>query len=67
MRWRLAKLQKNNPKVREFKTNLSEVKKDEKGVLCHESLPYIFEIICFEIISHHHNDPLVNHCEIQKN
>ncbi len=39
---------------------------DIEGVLHWEGLPYLPEIIRFEIISRHHNDPLEGHFGIEK-
>ena len=39
---------------------------DIKGVLHHQGLPYVPEIIRTELISRHHNDPLARHFGIEK-
>ncbi len=36
------------------------------GVLCHQGLPYVSEVIRTELISRHHDDPLAGHFGIEK-
>ena len=68
MSLRLSELQKNNEKVKLFRsfTGLPEGWKNVEGGLQFQGLPYVPEIIRFEVISCHHNDPLVGHFGIDK-
>ena len=45
---------------------LKEGWEDIDGVLHHQGLPYVPEIICTELISRHHDDPLAGHFRIEK-
>ena len=64
----LYKLQNNNKEAktsRDF-TGLLEDWKNIEGVFQCQRLPYILEIICFEVINGHHNDPLARYFSIDK-
>lgn len=66
IRLRLSKLQENDLETRKFTENLPEGWKDIKNIFYYQNLPYISEIICFQIISHHYNDPLAGCFGIKK-
>ena len=69
MRLKLHKLQAENEQVRKLKANQQlgqQGWKDINGVLHHQGLPYVSEIIQIELISRHHNDPLESHFGIEK-
>ena len=70
MRLRLAELQESDAeaqKIRaeELKEGLDEYV-DVDGVLHHQGLPFVPEIIRTELISRHHDDPLAGHFGIDK-
>ena len=68
MRLRLSKLQENDEEAKLLRgaTGLPERWEDVEGVLQYQGLPYVPEIICSEVISCHHNDPLARHFGIDK-
>lgn len=67
MRQRLSKLQKNNKKARKLRSKkLPENLKDIKEVLYYQGFFYIPKIIYSELISRHHDNPLVGNFEIEK-
>ena len=68
MELKLTKLQANDPtgKNIQSKNGLVEGWDDVDGVFHHKSLPYSPEIIRTELISRHHDDPLVGHFRIEK-
>ena len=68
MRLRLLELQENDEETKLFRGSARLLKgwKDVKGVLQYQKLIYISAIICFEMISRHHNDPLIGHFGIDK-
>ncbi len=43
------------------------LEQDADGVLHHQGLPYVPEVIKTELISMHHDDPLAGHFGIDKN
>ena len=67
MRLRLLDLQDNNDQARKLQAaDLPEEWEDIKGVLQYGGLFYISEIIWLELISQHHDNPLVGHFGIDK-
>ena len=68
MRLRLSELQESDPKGSELKSKdeLSDSWEDTDGVLYHQGLPFIPEVIWTKLISQHHNDLLVEHFGINK-
>ena len=68
MRLRLQELQGEDKQAQKLRTEQS-VKdgwQNINGVLHHQSLPYVPEIIRTEFISRYHDDPLVGHFGIEK-
>ena len=66
MRLKLQKLQAEDEQARKTRAEYSEGWDNINGVLHHQSLFYVPEIIRAELISRHHNDPLVGHFGIEK-
>ena len=68
MRLRLPELQESNPEAQELKSKeqLPDGWEDIDGVLYHQRLLFISEVIRTELISWHHNDPLAWHFGINK-
>ena len=68
MRLRLSELQDNDKdaKLLRGSAGLPEGLEDIEGVLQYQGLSYVPAIICSEMISRHHNDPLVRHFGIDK-
>ena len=67
MRLKLHKLQAKDKHARKLRVEqLVKDWQDINGVLHHQSLPYVREIIQTELISRHHDDPLVSHFGIEK-
>ena len=67
MRLRLPELQDEDKETKALKVaGLPEDWKEVEGVLQYQGLLYGPEIIRSEVISHHHNDPLVGHFDIDK-
>ena len=67
MRLRLQKLQDKDKHVCKLRAEqLVKNWQDVEGVLHHQGLPYVPEIIRIELISRHHNDPLAGHFGIEK-
>ena len=67
MRLRLSELQDNDEEAKALRVaDLPKDWEDVKGVLQYQVLPYVPDIIRYEIISCHHNDPLAGHFEINK-
>ena len=67
MRLRLVELQAEDSQVRKIRAEkLDRNWGDSDRILNHQGLPYVFEIIRTELISRHHNDPLVGHFGIEK-
>ena len=67
MRLRLHKLQAKDEYA--CKLRAEQLAKDWRnidGVLHHQGLPYVPEIIRTELISRHYNEPLAAHFEIKK-
>ena len=67
IRLRLQELQSEDKQARKLKAE-QPVKdwQDIEGVLHHQGLPYVPEIIRTELISRHHDDPLAGHFSIEK-
>ena len=67
MRLRLVELQAEDSQARKIRAEkLGGNWEDSNGILHHQGLPYIPEIIRTELISRHHNDPLVGYFGIEK-
>ena len=69
MKLRLHKLQAKDKQARKLKANQQlgqQGWEDINGVLHHQSLPYVPEIIQIELISRYHNNPLAGHFDIEK-
>ena len=67
MRLRLQKLQNKDKHARKLRVRqLVKDKQDIDDVLHYQGLPYVPEIIQTELISRHHDDPLVGHFGIKK-
>ena len=67
MRLRLHKLQAEDEHARKLRAEqLAKDWRDIKGVLHHQGLPYVPEIIRTELISRHHDDSLAGHFGIKK-
>ena len=67
MRLRLVELQAENGQAWKIRAEkLGGNWEDSDGILHHQGLPYISEIIRTELISRHHDDPLAGHFVIEK-
>ena len=68
MRLKLQELQSKNKQARKLRAEqpVKDSWKNINGVLYHQSLPYVLEIIRIELISRYHNDPLAGHFGIKK-
>ena len=69
MRLRLYKLQAKDEQTQKLSANQQldqQGWKDIDGVLHHQNLPYVPEIIRTKLISKHHNNPLAGHFGIKK-
>ena len=68
MRLRLAELQESDDEARKLRATeeLQEGWTDIDGVLHHQGLSFVPEIIRTELISRHHDDPLAGHFGIDK-
>ena len=67
MRLRLHELQAEDEHARKLRSEqLAKDWQDIDGVLHHQGLPYVPEIIRTELISRHHDDPLASHFGIEK-
>ena len=67
MRLRLHELQAEDEHARKLRSEqLVKDWQDIDGVLHHQGLPYVPEIIRTELISRHHDDPLAGHFGIEK-
>ena len=73
MRLRLHELQAENEQAQKLRANQQPDQQlgqqgwdDIDGVLHHQGLPYVPEIIRTELISRHHDDPFVGHFGIEK-
>ncbi len=67
MRMRLPELQDDNKEAMKLRSEgLPEGWEDIEQVLHYQGLPYVPKVICSELISRHHNDPLAGHFGIEK-
>ena len=68
MRLRLAELQESDDEAQKLRATeeLQEGWTDIDGVLHHQGLPFVTEIIQTELISRHHDDLLAGHFGINK-
>ena len=67
VRLRLAELQESDAEAQKIRAEgLKEGWEDVDGVLHHQGLPFVPEIIRTELISRHHDDPLAGHFGIDK-
>ena len=67
MRLRLSELQESDDKAQKIRAEgLKSDYKEVDGVLHHQGLPFVPEAIRTELISRHHNDPLIGHFGIDK-
>ena len=66
MRLRLYKLQAKDEQARKTRAEHSEGWDDINGVLHHKGFLYVPEIIQTELISRHHDNPLISHFGIKK-
>ena len=66
IRLRLQELQAKNEQAWKTRAEHSEGWDNINGVLHHQSLPYVPEILRTELISRHHDDPLAGHFGIEK-
>ena len=66
MRLRLQELQAKDKQARKTRAEHSEGWDNIDGMLHHQGLSYVPEIIRTELISRHHNDPLAGHFGIEK-
>ena len=63
---RLQELQAENEQARRTRAEHSEGWDNINGVLHHQDLSYVPEIIRMELISRHHDNPLASHFGIKK-
>ena len=65
---KLFKLADNNKKTKKLRSKqvLLESWKDIKQVLYYQGFPYVPKVICFELISRHHDNPLIGNFGIEK-
>ena len=67
MRLRLVELQVKDDQVQKIRAEkLGRNQKDFDGILHHQGLFYVSEIIKTELISKHYDDPLAGHFDIKK-
>ena len=67
MRLRLVELQAEDGQARKIRAEkLGGNWEDSDGILHHQGLPYVPEIIRTKLINRYHNDPLVAHFDIKK-
>ena len=67
MKLRLVELHAEDGQVRKIKAEkLSRNQEDFDGILYHQGLPYVLEIIKIEQISRHYDDPPAGHFGIEK-
>ncbi len=68
MRMRLLKLQDNNKEIKKSRSEgLSESWENIEKVLHYQDLVYVSKVICLELISRPHDNPLAGHFCIEKN
>ena len=67
MRMRLSELQDDDKEAKKLRSKgLPEHWKDIKQVLHYQDLFHVSKVICSELISRHHNNPLVGYFGIEK-
>ena len=66
MRLRLQELQAEDDQARKTRVEHSEGWNNINGVLHHQGLSYVPEIIRTQLINRHHDDPLAGHFGIEK-
>ena len=66
MRLRLAELQESDEEAQQIRAEGLDGYEDVDGVLHHQGLPFVPEVIRTELISWHHDDPLAGHFGIDK-
>ncbi len=67
MRIRLLELQDDNKEAKKLRLEgLSEGCEDMEDVLYYQGLPYVPKVICFKLISRHHDNSLIGHFGIEK-
>ena len=66
MRLRLAELQESDDEARKIRAEGVDGYEDVDGVLHHQGLPFVPEIIRTKLISRHHDDQLAGHFGIDK-
>ena len=68
MRLQLFELQDNDEEAKLLRgsAGLPEDWKDVEEVFQYRRLPYVPEIVCSEVISYHHNNPLAGHFGIDE-
>ena len=64
---RLPELQDDDKKAKKLRSEgLPEGWEDIDQVLHFQDLPYVLKVVCLELISRHHDDPLAGHFGIKK-
>ena len=63
---RLAKLQESDKEAQKVRAEGRDGYEEIDGVLHHQGLPFVPEVIRTELISRHHDDPLAGHFGIDK-
>ena len=66
MRLRLQELQEEDAEAKKIRTKKRRNWEEIDGVLHHQGLPYVPELIRTKLISKHHNDLLAGHFGIEK-
>ena len=67
MTLRLVELQAENSQARKIRAEkLGKNWKNSDGILYHQGLPCVFEIVRIELISRHYDDSLAGHLGIEK-
>ena len=66
MRLRLQELQETDFEAQKLRQQVRKSYEEVDGVLHHQGLPFVPEVIRIELISRHHNDPLAGHFDIEK-
>ena len=66
IRLRLQELQEEDAEAKKIRTEKRKSWEEIDGVLHHQGLPYVPELIRTELISRHHDDPLAGHFGIKK-
>ena len=67
MKIRLFELQNDDKEAKKLRSEgLLEGWEDIKQVLRYQGFPYVPKVICSELISRYHDDPLAGHFDIEK-